>query len=344
MPARNSQKLVHNPKYLVVGPLHREFSILSNGVHKMDYSAGPALMAACGLQLWDQPIGLVSRVSQDYPAEWLNDMQSHGLDVRGIRQLSSEYDHRMFYGYESSDSFTMTGPVGFYAKNDLPYDPRLLNYRPPIKQKNPLQEILITSPRSVDLPADYPDAVAAHFCPMDFTTHSLLQSELRRGSVHNISLEANPEYLLPEYWNQIANVVAGLTAFIVQEKDARGLFRGRLNDLVEMAEVIAGWGCEMVVIRCIDGSKLLYENTSRKKWLIPEYPVERINHHSYQHAFGGGLLAGYLQTYQPLDSILYGSVSESIAGQGLSPYYLLDTLTGFAQARLDKIRELVQPL
>jgi sugar/nucleoside kinase (ribokinase family) len=342
MPDIREKEINLHPKYLAIGPLHREFVILSDGSQKMDFASGPALMAASGISLWDQPVGLLSRVSKEFPPEWLIELVQKGFDARGIRQMPGEYDHRMFFGYTGPGIFTNTGPVGFFARHNLPFSPILLNYKSPERQMDPLKSITFISPRSTDIPPEYLDAGAAHLCPMDFTTHSLLQSMLRRGNVRNITLEANPAYLIPEHWNLLSSVVAGLTAFIVEEKDVRLFFRSRSNDLFEIAEAIAKWGCEMVVIQGSDGSKYLFENTTGKKWLIPEYPCEKVNYHSYRSAFGGGLLAGYQSTYQPLDAVLYGAVSESIASQGISPYYMLDSMPGFALARLDRLRELVQ--
>ncbi len=344
MPDLRDHELNIHPKYLVVGPLFREFVILSDGNHKLDFASGPALFAASGLSIWDHPVGILSRIGEEFPLEWLREMEQCGFDTRGIRKIKETFDHRIFYGYTNPGNYVTNGPVGFFAKNNMPFEPGLLNYRPPERQLDPLNTLLFTSSRSNDIPAEYLDASAAHICPMDFKTHSLLQSVLRRGDIHNISIEANPAYLVPEYFNQLPNVVSGLTAFIVQEKDIRLSFRNRSTDLYEIAEALANYGCEMVVILGDDGSKYLFENTTRKKWLVPEYPSDKVNFHNSNHAFCGGLLAGYQISYQPVEAVLYGTISESIANQGLSPYYSLDAMSGFAQARLKRLREHVRTI
>lgn len=56
------------------------------------------------------------------------------------------------------------------------------------------------------------------------------------------------------------------------------------------------------------------------------------------------MLAGYQKTYDPLEAVIYGVVTESIASEGLHPLYLFDTLSGLAEARLGVLREMVRLL
>jgi sugar/nucleoside kinase (ribokinase family) len=148
----------------------------------------------------------------------------------------------------------------------------------------------------------------------------------------------------PEYFNKLAAIVSGLTAFLVKEDDLRLFFRNRTNDLVEMAAAVANLGCEMVIIHLSDGNKMLYELTTRKKWLIPMYPSARINYHSAQASFGGGLLAGYRLSFEPLQALKYGIITESIAAEGLHPLNMFDSLPGLAKARINALDEMVRPI
>ena len=60
-------------RFVIAGQLKRDFAIIPNGSARVDVPGGNLLYAASGLSVW-QPaklIGLVARVGEDYPREWL---------------------------------------------------------------------------------------------------------------------------------------------------------------------------------------------------------------------------------------------------------------------------------
>ena len=333
-----------HPKYLVAGPLQRDFVIQSDGRSRLDFIGGAGAFAAAGMAIWGGPIGLLSRVGEDYPREWLHDLSHHQIDTRGVKIIPEIMDLRSFYGYTEPDEFETANPVKHFARHSIPFPSILLNYKPIREHKIGIDTVLPTSPRSNDAPPEYLDAIAAHLCPMDYLTQSLLQPVLRSGMLKTISIEAHPSYMQPENWHKLSSIVSGLTIFTVNEDSLRLFFRNRSEDLVEMAEAVTKLGCEMVIISQADGTKILVELTSRKKWLIPAYPVDRMNAHSSRAAFGGGTLAGYQKTYSPLEAVIHGVVTESIASEGFHPVSMFDTLVGLADARLGVLREMIRPL
>ncbi len=52
-----------------------------------------------------------------------------------------------------------------------------------------------------------------------------------------------------------------------------------------------------------------------------------------------GFLAGYRNTYDPLEATLIGNITASLVVEGSGPFYALDALPGLAQARLEAIRQ-----
>lgn len=341
-----SQKQKHEfyPKYIIAGRLSRDFVVPFTGSPKLDFMGGAAAFAATGLALWDKPVGVLTRIGEDYPREWLNEFAGYEIDTRGVTVVQESIDLRCFYGYSSEDRFQIHSPVGLFADLQYPFPIALLNYKPEKVTKDDLHSRLITSPISSDIPADYLDAIAAHICPMDYLTHSLLQAAFHAGSIRTITLEANPAYLIPENWKMIPNVVSGLTAFIVEEEHIRQFFRGRSNDLADIAAGIGDMGCEFLIIRLNHGGKFLYQHSTKQKWMIPDYPVRKLNAHSSGHAFGGGFLAGYLNSYDPVTATLYGNISESIAAEGLHPCSIFDALPRLAQVRLNVLKDKVESI
>jgi hypothetical protein len=344
MSGSTSNRLEMHPKYIVAGPLQREFVVLADGKCRLDFLGGSGIYAAAGLGLWDGPVGLLCRVGEDYPREWLDEFKNYNLDARGVHINKELIDLRSFTGYKEPQIFENHSPVGHFARHNLPYPTILLNYKSSGDFKDDLKTLLPTSPRSMDIPQEYLDATAIHLCPMDYLTHNLLQPALRSGASKTITVEASSAYLLPEYWDKLPAIVSGLTAFIVKESALRLFFRNRSDDVVEMAETITNLGCEMVIVMLSDGNKVMVEYTRSNKWLIPAYPVEKINYHQSGSAFGGGLLAGYQISYDPVQAVLHGEISQSMASEGLHPFFLFDALPGLAAARLDVLKEMVRKI
>src|SRR5690606_38280027 len=121
------------------------------------------------------------------------------------------------------------------------------------------------------------------------------------------------------YWDDVSALITGLTAFLPSEEELRSLFHGRSSDLWEMAEALAAFGCEIIVIKRGERGQLLYDAQSRTRWEIPSYPSRMVNPTGAGDAFCGGFLAGYRRTYDPLQAVLHGNISASLTVEGNGP-------------------------
>ena len=146
----------------------------------------------------------------------------------------------------------------------------------------------------------------------------------------------------PSFREDVPSLVTGLNAFLPSEGKLRMLFLGRSDDLWEMAEIIASYGCEMVVIKRGERGQLLYDAITRTRWEIPAYPSKLVDPTGAGDAFCGGFQAGFHRTFDPLLATLHGNISASMIIEGSGPYYALDALPGLAQARLDSLRHSVR--
>jgi ribokinase len=142
----------------------------------------------------------------------------------------------------------------------------------------------------------------------------------------------------PTYWDDVHALATGLTAFLPSEEELRSLFQGKSADLWQMAEDLAAYGCEIIVIKRGEGGQLLYEAATRARWEIPAYPSRMVDPIGAGDAFCGGFLAGYRRTYDPLQAALYGNIAASLVVEGVGPYYALGALPGLAQARMESLR------
>jgi sugar/nucleoside kinase (ribokinase family) len=332
------------PRYIFAGQLRRDYVILPSGKALLDVPGGNLIYAAAGLALWETepPPGLVARVGEDYPQEWIDDFEKHGLDTRGIRVLAEAIDLRSFYAYADQNTRLLDDPVTHFSRLGLEFPKALLGYRPPTSSLDSRTKLAPTSVRQGDIIPDYLDATAAHICPLDYLTHTLLPAVLRQAGFTTTTLDPSPGYMNPTYWDNIPALISGLSAFLPAEEEMRALFHGRSANLWEMAEALSDYGCEFIVIKRGEGGQLLYDSATHSRWEIPAYAARVNDPTGAGDAFCGGFLAGYRRTYDPLQAVLHGNISASITVEGYGVFYALDALPGLAQARLDALSQAVR--
>lgn len=335
---------IKSPRFLVAGQLRRNYVILPDGTPLLDVPGGNALFAAVGLSVWepDPPVGLVARVGEDYPQEWLESIRQHGLDIRGVHVLPEAVDVRSFLAYQDRNTRSDEDPVVHFARLGLAFPKALLGYRNQASALDSRTRLLPYSLRQGDIPADFVDASAAHLCSLDYLTHSVLPAILRQAEFTAVTLDPSHGYMNPTYWDDVPALITGLTAFLPAEEEVRSLFHGRSADLWEMAEALAAYGCEIIVIKCGERGQLLYDAASRSRWEVPPYPARVVDPIGAGDAFCGGFLAGYRRSFDPLQAVLYGNISASLVVEGSDPFYALDALPGLAEARLNAIHQSIR--
>lgn len=333
-----------SPRFLIAGQLKRDYIVLPSGEIHLDVPGGNVLYAATGLAIWepDPPPGLVARVGEDYPEEWLNNFARKGFDRRGVHVLTHPVDLREFIAYSEQSTRIEEDPVAFFTRRGLQFPKILLNYQARSSTPDSRTRLSPTSIRQGDFPTAYMEATAAHICPVDYLTHSLLPPVLRQAGFTFVTLEPAAGYMNPAYRDDVPSLITGLNAFLPAEEELRMLFLGRSDDLWEMAEITASYGCEWVVIKRGERGQLLYDKTTRTRWEIPAYPIKLVDPTGAGDAFCGGFQAGYERTFDPLMAVLHGNISASMVMEGFGPYYALEALPGLAQARLDSLRHSVR--
>ncbi len=329
-------------EYVLTGRFRREYLLPPVGRPLLDVPGGNVLYAAAGLALWEKNLGLLGRVGEDYPHEWLNNFSRYGWDTRGIRVLPEALDLRYFQATLDLQTVQHTNPVAHFARLDLTFPKSLLGYVPPTEKSDDRRTPRPDSPRPGDIPDDYLLARAVHLCPLDFITATRISAAFRQAETIVLTLDPAAAYMIPEALEDVRLLVQGLTAFLPSEEEIRLLFSRRSHDLWEMAEAIASFGCEVVVIKRGANGQMLYDAAARKRWEIPPYPARLTDLTGAGDSFCGGFLAGYLRTFDPLQAVLHGNISASITVEGYGALYPLDTLPGLAQARLESLAALVR--
>jgi sugar/nucleoside kinase (ribokinase family) len=330
------------PSFVIAGRFQREYILPASGQPLLDSPGGDLLYAAGGLAAWEKEIGLLARVSEDLPRQWLRNLETRGFDTRGIRILPESLDMRYFAAYTDFEHGNQNSPVSHFARRQMTFPKALLGYQPPSEKEQASRRPDALTPTVGDIPREFLDTRAVHLCPLDFTTQSQLAATFRGGSVTTITVDPARASMSPALTRDLRILLQGITAFLPSEGELRALFWGETHDLWEMVEEISGYGCEIIVVKRGAQGQLVYEAGGKHRWEIPAYNARRVDPTGAGDAFCGGFLSGYQETFDPLEAALRGSVSASLKIEGTGPFWPMDILPGLAQARYHALKDMIR--
>ncbi len=323
------------PRLLLVGSLTRDFIFYPGEAPLLDVPGGRALYAASGAVIWEKRLAIASQVGKGYPLHWRSLFQARGLQVDGIRILDQGLESRAVYSYDEAlhPGFPL---VKACLRHGVTFPPQLIGYQP---QEDASLTSCGFSPYL--LPDSYHQAEGAYLCPMPLEYLAQWIAYLHAHGVKRL-VATFPKLLgvFHEYAQRLSSL-EGLEVLIIHEQDLQKLFWGLSYDLWEMASWI-GRFVPKVVICLSDWRYLLYLAASRERWEIPAYSLGRFPL-GLEDAFGGGLLAGLIQTAEPPQAVLYGAVSLAFKSESLDPFYPWEVMPDLARSRLEYLSQLVVP-
>lgn len=327
--------------FVIAGCLNRDTILPISGSPQIDVFGGNLVYAAAGLNVWGRIAGLLARVGEDYPTEWLDRLKSYGFDLSGVKILSEPVDTRRFMAHIDSATTHYQNPVQHFAERGLTFPSELLGYRANIPNVSSRTTPAEQSIQISDIPENYLEASAVHICPIDFISHMILPSVFHQGLASMITLTPNSEYMTPSFWEEIPHLLSEITALITAEEDVRNLFQGRKTDLWEMTEVLAGYGPEFIIIQTESWGNYLYDSINHKRWVVPNYQSKVVDPTGALDAFAGGFLVGYRTHYDPLEAALMGSISASLVMEASGVFYAMEAMPDLVEARRSALRDLV---
>jgi sugar/nucleoside kinase (ribokinase family) len=331
-------------RFVMAGCLNRDTILPISGPPQVDVLGGNLAYAAVGLKIWGGKAGLLARVGPDYPLEWLEDIRAQGFDDKGINVINSNLDARRFIAHDDAVTAHYQNPIQHFSDRGLPFPRNLLGYQAPHPFPSSRTTPLKVSIQISDIPAHYLEASAVHICPIDYLSHIVLPSVFRQRQASTITLASDPGYMDPAFWEELPVLLSDLTAFITPETEIRNLFLGRQTDLWAMADVLAGFGPEYILIQTETLGYYLLDRINSKRWVVPQYSSKVSDPTGSRDAFAGGFLAGYRAHYDPVEAALMGSISASVVVEGSGVFYGLDVMPELVDGRRAALRQLVRSL
>ncbi len=333
-----------NPRIISIGKISHDYLIDLENLPHLNVLGGEAVYAAAGMRLWNEFPGIAARVSADFPPDWLERLKQRGFQTRGMIPHPEMEEIINFFCYQSIDQCTRENPIRHFTQLQVPFPKPLLNYTPPVEQSDSQTQISPLFIRANEIPDSYLDATSACLGPMDYASYNTLLHVLKQSGVHNLSLDPDPGMMNSRFFDLMPDIARDILIFNTNDRRIRNLFYGQSEDLWEMAAQTGAWGAEIVIIRTGCQGYMLYESATQKRWVIPMYPNRALDPTGAESVFCGGMLAGFVQTYDPLHACLMGSIAASFKIEGISPFYPLDTLPALVTRRLEYLKESIRAI
>jgi sugar/nucleoside kinase (ribokinase family) len=329
--------MLRAPQYFTAGGLRVDYLITPHQQVHLRQIGGNAVYSAVGARIWADQVGILSRVGDNYPREWLNRLERAGIGTQGVRRVAGRHDMRTFYAYLDLETRVDSDPARHFAAlgKSLPAD--LLGY----VDSTPGQDVQHFTPLAVrpsDLPTSYLGARAAHLCPQGWVSHRTLARACAQLGMW-VSLDPGERYVRTELADQVVSLLRWVDAFLPSEREVE-LLMGQ-GDHWKAACRFAEAGPSVVVIKAGSKGSLVYDHRARKCWMAPAYPTDVVDVTGAGDAYCGGFMVGYAETQDAMVAGCYGAVSASFVLEGHGALHALRHSRADAEERLAALKEMV---
>jgi ribokinase len=288
-------------------------------------------------------VGLVARVGNNYPAEWLREIESRGIDTAGVVVRPEPLDHRTFYAYLTFEQRDDLNPAAHFARIGQPLPPALAGYATSTEGQEDRAHFSPLGVRPEEFNPAYLEAHGFHLAPFDFSIHYHFPGLVRQRAGRVLTCDPSVRYMQPRYAVDVRHIVSRLDAFLPSEMETRA-FLGEAADLWQAAEAFGALGARYVVLKLGARGQFVYDAIARRKWHVPAYPARVADVTGAGDAYCGGFLVGLAESGDPLEAALRGSVSASLVVEGTGALYALDQPAAELHSRQTALRYAVKTL
>lgn len=300
---------------IVAGNLTLDDTVLPDGRTSMNTVGGDVLYTALGAALWTAPIGLLSRMGEDFPRTCLEDVARAGLDSAGLLPCAGPtIRYWVLYEWDGRRRFI---------------------------QRTPERRLHDLSPEPQDLPERYArDARAFHVAALPFAqVDRLVRAAAALDARPLVSLDTHEDFVAG-YQAQLAALLPLVHVFLPSREEVALWFgdddpERRIGDLLAL-------GPRVVAIKMgAEGALVLERGRTRPDW-VPPVAARVLDVTGAGDAFCGGFVARTLAGAAARDAALAGTVSASFAVEHYGWRGLMHATAAERDARLAAVAERLQ--
>jgi len=249
-------------------------------------AGGGALYSAVGALVWGEDVAVSAAVGDDYPDDLLREMTSAGVDVAGVHRVPGARSIGLWLLYEACGARRQLEKVDGGNMRFLDVQ------RPP-------------------LPPAWLPVAGVHLAPQSSEGHLKGIAEATgSGAICTLDLLCEPYIDTRPYLD--GSALRDVDAFLPSLQEVRDLWGHedacRLGDALQAL----GVGAQLIVKRGAEGADVLIDGTIVR---VPSVTDHVVDPTGAGDAFCGGFLAGLVETRDPIEAAVRGTVSASFVCQ-----------------------------
>jgi ribokinase len=322
------------PSYVIAGCLTTDSIVTATNEQIRRTCGGNALYAAAGVHVWDQAVGLVARVGEDYPPSCL-DALGAALDLSGVRRLAGPHPIHVTFAYRADGSRTRRLPPDVIAGLPEAWRSEFVD------DTDDDERYLAATPTPDDVPSRWlAESVGFHVPSLLTASVERLVSAIRTARpTALITLDA-PWFARRDLTLATdLSILASVDVVLPSEADLRALHPE--GSLVDAARDLLARGAPAVVVK-VGAEGSIVVDADGTATAVPAAPVEAVDPTGAGDAFCGGFLVGLRETGDLLDAAAYGTASASFAVEERSALPVFSVRREVAEARRELVRSRIR--
>ena len=332
----------NNPQFLFLGGIREDYCITHTNHTISGAIGGNAIYSAVGARIWSESVGILGRIGSNFDRLKLEKIEQAGIDTSNVHILDQPLSSLTFYAYISPEERVDVNPALHYHRINKPIPKVLLDYRSSTDGQGNRDQFSTDSIRPADIPGSLPGVKGLHLAPSSYLSHLTIPAQVRRHVIPQITLDPSLRYMTPEFKRDLPTLLCGIDVFLPSELESHAFFYQGKKDVWEIAEAFSEMGPRIVVIKRGKRGQALWDRDSKRRYIIPAYPSHIRDVTGAGDAFCGGFLVGLIETEDPVEASLRGSVSSSLVVEGSGALYALSAAPGLTRARLSALRSRIR--
>ena len=322
-------------KYVVVGGLTIDNILSASGERRLSQFGGNAAYGAAGVRIWAPgEVGMVARRGDSFPDVWMREVGAAGIDTAGVTRVSGPHllTSGMIYDQRGDrDDYLSTDEVANASGRGLQSLSLIEQHR--------AQEAFGAD--KADIPPGYGGAKAVFLAARYLHKQLGCARHFRETNPGaKIVLDPSEFYMHLERSGEIRELFGMVDAVLPSETEIRQLL-GPI-DLLEGAKYLSeALGARVVVAKAGRAGCVVYDGHSQKATRVPVFPAKAIDPTGAGDSFGGGFLVGLYETGDPVQAVIYGTVSSSFVVEHFGASAAYTVTREEAELRLAHLKNLV---
>ena len=322
---------------VVIGGCSIDYVTTALGDVTLAECGGSAVYSAVAARLWMEGVGIVSWRGETYPQAWIDRLQRSGIDCSGVATVTGPHAVALPVRYDSMGRRQGHVPIERFEAMGIPVPEALGNA---VANWNTNVASWSDKANAAQVPDNYRNvgAVLVTTAVLRTSVRDQIRSLKAGGAavLLDVALDPLETYTPHEDQLDLKALLKDVDIFLPSESDVYACL-GKTEPL-KAATFFATQGPSIVVLKRGRHGSIVFDAESGQVHDVPVYPSKVKDPTGAGDAYCGGFLAGYLETGDPFEAALYGTVAASYIVEEFGALYGLRYGRSDALERLNWLR------